>query len=100
MSCGWTRSCLSDGRPCSIFSSLSQVSTKEIGIGLAVAVLLDATIVRAVLLPASMKLLGDWNWWLPKRLAWLPRTSHEGAVEPVAAAEPMPMPAYARIVCG
>ena len=48
----------------SIFGSLSQPSMKEIGTGLAVAALLDATIVRAVLLPASMKLLGDWNWWL------------------------------------
>jgi uncharacterized membrane protein YdfJ with MMPL/SSD domain len=46
----------------SIFGTLGQVSMKEIGIGLAVAVLLDATVVRAVLLPASMKLLGDWNW--------------------------------------
>ena len=45
-----------------IFGSLSQVSMKEIGTGLAVAVLLDATIVCAVLLPATMKLLGEWNW--------------------------------------
>jgi putative drug exporter of the RND superfamily len=43
------------------------------GIGLAVAVLIDATIIRAVLLPASMKLLGDWNWYLPTWLEWLPR---------------------------
>jgi uncharacterized membrane protein YdfJ with MMPL/SSD domain len=76
----------------SIFGSLSQVSMKEIGTGLAVAVLLDATIVRAVLLPASVKLLGDWNWWLRKRLAWLPRTSHEGAVEPAPSTEPVPAP--------
>jgi uncharacterized membrane protein YdfJ with MMPL/SSD domain len=46
---------------------------KEMGIGLAAAVLIDATIVRAVLLPASMKLLGDWNWYLPRWLEWLPR---------------------------
>jgi len=64
----------------SIFGSLSQLSMKEIGTGLAVAVLLDATVVRAVLLPASMKLLGDWNWWLPRQLSWLPRAqSHEPA---------------------
>jgi uncharacterized membrane protein YdfJ with MMPL/SSD domain len=74
----------------SIFGSLSQVSMKEIGTGLAVAVLLDATIVRAVLLPATMKLLGDWNWWLPKRLAWLPRAAHEDPTEPVPAADPVP----------
>ena len=43
------------------------------GVGLAVAVLIDATIIRGVLLPASMKVLGDWNWYLPKWLEWLPR---------------------------
>jgi RND superfamily putative drug exporter len=70
----------------SIFGSLSQVSMKEIGLGLAVAVLLDATVVRGVLLPASMKLLGEWNWWLPKRLQWLPKAEgHATAPEPVAA---------------
>jgi RND superfamily putative drug exporter len=45
----------------------------KMGIGLAATVLIDATIVRAVLLPASMKLLGDWDWYLPKWLEWLPR---------------------------
>jgi RND superfamily putative drug exporter len=45
---------------------------KQAGVGLAVAVLLDATVVRAVLLPASMKLLGDWNWYLPRWLERLP----------------------------
>ena len=69
----------------SIFGSLGQLSMKEIGVGLAIAVLLDATIVRAVLLPASMKLLGDWNWWLPERLAWLPRTAVESGPEPASA---------------
>ena len=46
---------------------------KQMGVGLGVAVLIDATIIRAVLLPASMKLLGDWNWYLPRWLGWLPR---------------------------
>jgi EmrB/QacA subfamily drug resistance transporter len=59
----------------SIFGTLSQVSMKQVGIGLAVAVLLDATIVRAVLLPTSMTLLGEWNWWLPRWLQWLPQLS-------------------------
>ena len=63
----------------SIFGSLSTVSMKQIGVGLAVAVLIDATIVRAILLPATMKLLGDWNWWLPRRLHWLPRINPEAA---------------------
>jgi uncharacterized membrane protein YdfJ with MMPL/SSD domain len=63
----------------SIFGSLSTVSMKEIGVGLAVAVLIDASIVRAILLPATMKLLGDWNWWLPRRLHWLPQINPEAA---------------------
>jgi uncharacterized membrane protein YdfJ with MMPL/SSD domain len=56
-----------------IFATLSLLFFKQFGVGLSVAVLLDATIVRAVLLPASMKLLGDWNWYLPSWLQWLPR---------------------------
>jgi putative drug exporter of the RND superfamily len=47
------------------------------GFGLAVAILIDATIVRAVLLPATMKLLGDWNWYMPRWLEWLPNLSAE-----------------------
>jgi RND superfamily putative drug exporter len=68
-----------------IFATLSMVEFKQMGVGLAVAILIDATIVRAVLLPAAMKLLGDWNWYLPKRLHWLPRLEHEGSVEPARA---------------
>jgi uncharacterized membrane protein YdfJ with MMPL/SSD domain len=63
----------------SIFGSLSMIEFKMVGVGLATAVLLDATIVRAVLLPAAMKLLGDRNWYLPKRLDWLPNRAHEHA---------------------
>jgi RND superfamily putative drug exporter len=62
-----------------IFATLSSLDFKQMGIGLSVAILVDATIVRAVLLPSTMKLLGDWNWYLPKGLAWLPRISHEAA---------------------
>jgi RND superfamily putative drug exporter len=57
-----------------LFGSLSSLDVKQAGVGLAAAVLIDATIVRAVLLPASMKLLGDWNWYLPRLLQRLPRT--------------------------
>jgi RND superfamily putative drug exporter len=58
---------------------------KMIGFGLAVAVFIDATIVRLVLVPATMELLGDRNWWLPKRLGWIPRLDVEGnRAEPVA----------------
>jgi uncharacterized membrane protein YdfJ with MMPL/SSD domain len=69
-----------------IFGTLQFMFLKEFGVGLAVAVLLDATIVRAVLLPAMMKLLGDWNWYLPSWLEWLPRIEHgEQHAEPVEA---------------
>jgi uncharacterized membrane protein YdfJ with MMPL/SSD domain len=72
----------------SIFATLSQVSMKQLGVGLAVAVLLDATVVRGVLLPATMRLLGEANWYLPRWLEWLPRIDHGGAPAPerVAAA--------------
>jgi RND superfamily putative drug exporter len=72
----------------SIFATLPILDMKEMGIGLATAVLLDATIVRGVLLPASMKLLGDWNWYLPSWLGWLPRLEHhaEPSLEPVSVA--------------
>jgi RND superfamily putative drug exporter len=59
-----------------IFGTLSMLMFKQFGVGLATAILIDATIVRAVLLPASMKLLGDWNWYLPRWLQWLPSPEH------------------------
>jgi uncharacterized membrane protein YdfJ with MMPL/SSD domain len=71
-----------------VFATMPIIDMKEMGIGLAVAILIDATIVRAVLLPATMKLLGDRNWYLPKRLSWLPKLEHERGVEPVPVAEP------------
>jgi hypothetical protein len=64
-----------------IFGTLSALDFKQMGVGLSVAILLDATIVRAVLLPATMKLLGDWNWWLPSFLRWLPNVTIEGEPE-------------------
>jgi uncharacterized membrane protein YdfJ with MMPL/SSD domain len=60
-----------------VFITLSFLDFKELGVGLAVAVMIDATIIRGVLLPASMKLLGDWNWYLPSWLEWLPRIGAE-----------------------
>ena len=65
----------------SIFLTLSSVSAKQFGFGLAAAILIDATIVRAVLLPATMKLFGDWNWYLPSWLQWLPRLEHERSTD-------------------
>jgi len=61
------------------------VSFQQMGFGLAVAVIIDATIVRSVLVPASMMLLGKWNWYMPQWLAWLPEVRIEGRVEPAYA---------------
>jgi uncharacterized membrane protein YdfJ with MMPL/SSD domain len=61
---------------------------KQFGVGLAAAILIDATIVRGVLLPATMKLLGERNWYLPRWLEWLPRLEgHES--EPAVDAKPV-----------
>jgi uncharacterized membrane protein YdfJ with MMPL/SSD domain len=73
-----------------VFALMPILDMKEMGIGLAAAVLIDATIVRAVLLPATMKLLGDANWYLPKWLEWLPRLE---PAEPVEKIEALPAPA-------
>jgi putative drug exporter of the RND superfamily len=68
------------------FAAGRLVSFKEIGFGLAVAVLIDATIVRIVLVPAAMKLMGAWNWWLPSALdRWLPRVHLEADEAPAPA---------------
>ena len=69
----------------SVFGALQAMIFKQFGVGLASAILIDATIVRAVLLPATMKLLGDWNWYLPKWLEWLPHFEHGEKLEPVEA---------------
>jgi RND superfamily putative drug exporter len=71
-----------------IFATLGMLDFKMMGVGLAVAVLVDATIVRAVLLPATMKLLGDWNWYLPRWLEWLPHVAREVPAEPARQPEP------------
>jgi uncharacterized membrane protein YdfJ with MMPL/SSD domain len=62
-----------------IFATLGALEFKQLGVGLAAAILVDATLIRAVLLPAAMKLLGEANWYLPKRLHWLPRLEQEPA---------------------
>jgi RND superfamily putative drug exporter len=61
------------------FASGQLVMFQQMGFGLAVAVLLDATIVRSILVPAAMRLLGDRNWYLPRRLRWLPALRVETA---------------------
>ncbi|WP_061296760.1 MMPL family transporter [Herbidospora cretacea] len=61
-----------------VFATLSLLTFMQMGVGLAAAILIDATIVRAVLLPATMRLLGEWNWYLPRWLNWLPTLSHGG----------------------
>jgi uncharacterized membrane protein YdfJ with MMPL/SSD domain len=75
-----------------IFATLRTLDIKQLGVGLAVAVLLDATLIRGVLLPAAMKLLGDWNWYLPRWLEWMPRLSAEPKLrEDIPKAPPIPV---------
>jgi uncharacterized membrane protein YdfJ with MMPL/SSD domain len=80
-----------------IFGTLSIIDYKMLGVGLGFAIFLDATLIRGVLLPATMKLLGDRNWYLPKWLEWLPRLDHEGTVAPrePKLGGPIPEPAAA-----
>ena len=65
-----------------VFVTLPLTIIKQLGFGLAIAVFIDATVVRSILLPATMRLLGEWNWWLPRWLEWLPRVTIEGEVDP------------------
>ena len=74
-----------------VFATLSWPFFKQFGVGLSAAILIDATIIRAVLLPASMKLLGDWNWYLPSWLQWLPTLErHEPEAETAPRMKPDP----------
>jgi uncharacterized membrane protein YdfJ with MMPL/SSD domain len=73
-----------------VFGTLSLQQFKQLSVGLAVAVLLDATVVRGVLLPSVMALLGERNWYLPRWLSWLPRSGP--AAPPVPGSRP-PSPA-------
>jgi uncharacterized membrane protein YdfJ with MMPL/SSD domain len=80
----------------SVFATLSFLDFKEMGVGLAFAVLIDATIIRGVLLPATMKLLGDWNWYLPRFLEWIPQPNgdrYEGTDDEVPEVSYEPHPA-------
>jgi RND superfamily putative drug exporter len=63
------------------FASGRIAEIQQVGFGVGIALLIDATIVRCVLVPASMKLLGRWNWYLPSWLGWLPdpHVEHEAA---------------------
>ena len=63
---------------------------QQMGFGVAVALLVDATIVRLVIIPAVMGLLGERNWYLPRWLTWLPRVQAEAPPEPDAATHPKP----------
>jgi putative drug exporter of the RND superfamily len=74
------------------------VMFQQMGFGLAVAIFIDATVVRTIIVPAALELLGDWNWYLPRWLEWLPDVSVEGRVaardgrEPAGERKPAPAP--------
>ena len=65
------------------FATSRVLGLQQFGLGLAVAVFIDATVIRVILLPATMKLLGDWNWYLPRWLRWIPSVAPEGVRVPV-----------------
>ena len=67
------------------FATGDIVGFQQMGFGVAVALLLDATVIRTILVPSSMALLGEWNWYLPKWLEWLPELHVEGGAEGEAA---------------
>jgi uncharacterized membrane protein YdfJ with MMPL/SSD domain len=73
-----------------VFATTGVPQIKEIGLGLAVAIALDATIVRLVLVPATMQLMGNWNWWMPE---WLGRILPEADFESDHAVEDERTPA-------
>ena len=77
------------------FATESGLEMKQLGVGLAAAILIDATIIRGVLLPATMKLLGRWNWYLPRWLQWLPEFDHEGGSREPRLGRGLPEPAAA-----
>ena len=72
------------------FFTIQLAIMQELGVGLAVAILVDATLVRSLLLPSLMKLLGEWNWWMPPFLRWIPRITIEGEPEAILGAKVEP----------
>ena len=75
------------------FALADTITIKSIGVGMAIAVLLDATIIRVLLVPATMRLMGRWNWWAPGPLGRLADRLGFSHVEDVPADEPLPTPA-------
>ncbi|HLY94397.1 MAG TPA: MMPL family transporter [Gaiellaceae bacterium] len=73
-----------------IFGTLRLIMMKQMGVGLAIAVLIDATVIRGVLLPATMKLLGEWNWYMPRWLEWVPSLTPEERQERPPSGRPIP----------
>jgi RND superfamily putative drug exporter len=80
-----------------IFATLDEIVFQMMGVGLAAAILIDATIVRAILLPATMKLLGEWNWYLPRWLGWLPSIATERTAAPAPSIPSEPQAAPGRM---
>jgi uncharacterized membrane protein YdfJ with MMPL/SSD domain len=86
-----------------VFVTMKFAMIQQLGLGLAVAVFIDATLIRSIVLPAVMTLLGDWNWYLPPFLGWLPRVTIEAEPEThvpgeVEAPRPSSADACARLV--
>ena len=73
-----------------IFGTLRLVMMKQLGVGLGVAVLIDATLIRGVMLPTAMKLLGEWDWYMPRWLEWVPSLAAEPQQEQKPPLRPLP----------
>src|SRR3712207_707043 len=82
------------------FATGELVAFQQMGFGVAVALLVDATVVRTVVIPAAMQLLGDRNWYLPQWLTWLPNVHVEGESAAPAAVGRFDAPGYAERVTG
>ncbi len=82
------------------FALAEIVVMKEVGVGVAVAVLIDATIIRVILVPATMTLMGRANWWMPRFLNWVPEISEGAPVGPEWAGRPLARPVVACSTCG
>jgi putative drug exporter of the RND superfamily len=78
------------------FAAGDLVMFQQMGFGIAIALLIDATLIRSVLVPAAMQLLGEWNWYLPGWLQWLPHFDVEGHAELAADGVAAPAPAEVR----
>ncbi len=79
------------------FATSRVLPLRQFGLGLGIAVLIDATVIRVVLLPATMKLLGEWKWYMLSWLGWLPKITQEESHPLIAPPKAQGQPVYRRV---